>query len=88
LDSELISAHGYLALFTLMFMENVFPPIPSELIMPFAGYAAARGDINPIGAVIAGSAGSLLGAFAWYVVGVTGSAPNDSRALSNATAVG
>jgi membrane protein DedA with SNARE-associated domain len=47
----------------------VFPPIPSELIMPFGGYAAARGDINPIGAVIAGSAGSLLGAFAWYVVG-------------------
>ena len=34
--------------------------------MPFAGYAAVRGDINPIGAVIAGSAGSLLGALAWY----------------------
>jgi membrane protein DedA with SNARE-associated domain len=67
--TELIGDHGYLALFMLMFLENVFPPIPSELIMPFGGYAAARGDINPIGAVIAGSAGSLLGAFAWYVVG-------------------
>jgi membrane protein DedA with SNARE-associated domain len=67
--TDLIGDHGYLALFMLMFLENVFPPIPSELIMPFGGYAAARGDINPIGAVIAGSAGSLLGAFAWYVVG-------------------
>ncbi len=67
--TDLIGEHGYLALFMLMFLENVFPPIPSELIMPFAGYAAARGDINTIGAVIAGSAGSLLGVFAWYVVG-------------------
>lgn len=67
--TALIAEHGYLALFMLMFLENVFPPIPSELIMPFAGYAAGRGDIDPIGAVIAGSAGSLLGALAWYVVG-------------------
>lgn len=67
--TELIRVHGYLALVLLMFLENVFPPIPSELIMPFAGYAAAQGDINPVGAVIAGSAGSLLGALAWYGVG-------------------
>lgn len=64
-----ISEHGYFALFLLMFVENVFPPIPSELIMPFAGYAAAKGDIDPVGAVVAGSAGSLLGALAWYGVG-------------------
>ena len=50
-----IGEHGYLALFALMFLENIFPPIPSELILPFAGYAAAKGDINPIGAVMAGS---------------------------------
>jgi membrane protein DedA with SNARE-associated domain len=67
--TNLIAEHGYFALVLLMFLENVFPPIPSELIMPFAGYAAAKGDINPIGAVVAGSAGSLLGAFAWYGVG-------------------
>lgn len=67
--TELIASHGYLALFALMFVENVFPPIPSELIMPFAGYAAARGDIDPVGAVIAGSAGSLLGGLSWYGVG-------------------
>lgn len=67
--SELIRQHGYVALAALMFLENVFPPIPSELIMPFAGYAAAQGDINPVGAVIAGSVGSLLGALFWYGVG-------------------
>ena len=67
--TSLISEHGYLALFALMFLENIFPPIPSELIMPFAGYAAAKGDINPVAAVLAGGAGSLLGAFAWYGVG-------------------
>ncbi len=67
--TDLIADHGYLALVLLMFLENIFPPIPSELIMPFAGYAAAKGDINPIGAVISGSAGSLLGALAWYGVG-------------------
>ena len=54
--TDFIGEYGYFALVMLMFLENVFPPIPSELIMPFAGYAAAQGDIHPIGAVIAGSA--------------------------------
>lgn len=67
--TDLIAEHGYLAIVLLMFLENIFPPIPSELIMPFAGYAVAKGDINPIGAVVAGSAGSLLGALAWYGIG-------------------
>ena len=67
--TDLIAEHGYLALVLLMLLENIFPPIPSELIMPFAGYAAAKRDIDPVGAVVAGSAGSLLGAFAWYGVG-------------------
>ena len=64
-----ISEYGYGALMGLMFLENVFPPLPSELIMPFAGYVAARGELHPIGVVVAGSAGSLLGALAWYAVG-------------------
>jgi len=64
-----ISDYGYGALVALMLLENVFPPIPSELIMPFAGYVAARGDLHPAGAVAAGSVGSLLGALAWYGVG-------------------
>ena len=64
-----ITEYGYGAVVALMLLENVFPPIPSELIMPFAGYVAARGDLHPAGVVAAGSAGSLLGAVAWYAVG-------------------
>lgn len=53
----------------LMFVENVFPPIPSELIMPLAGFSAARGDLNLAAVIIAGSIGSLLGAVLWYYIG-------------------
>lgn len=59
---------GYGGVVVLMALENVFPPIPSELIMPFPGYAAARGDLNLWGALAAGTAGSLLGNLPWYVM--------------------
>lgn len=57
----------------LTFLENVFPPIPSELIMPLAGYLSAEGDLSFTAAVVAGSIGSLLGAVLWYVLGRSGS---------------
>jgi membrane protein DedA with SNARE-associated domain len=52
-----------------MFLENVFPPIPSELIMPLAGFAAARSDLNMAGVIAAGTIGSILGALPWYYAG-------------------
>ena len=61
---------GYLAVAFLMFAENVFPPIPSELIMPLAGFAAARGELSFTLAVVAGTVGSLLGALLWYYIGI------------------
>ncbi len=65
----LMEEGGYATVALLMFLENVFPPIPSELIMPLAGYAAHRGELN-IGLVVAfGSLGSLAGALLWYCVG-------------------
>jgi membrane protein DedA with SNARE-associated domain len=60
---------GYLGIALLMFAENVFPPIPSELIMPLAGFAAARGDLDVIGVILSGSAGSIAGALLWYRIG-------------------
>ena len=57
---------GYLGIFLMMVAENIFPPIPSELIMPFAGFAAANGNLNVIGVLVAGVAGSLVGTLAWY----------------------
>jgi membrane protein DedA with SNARE-associated domain len=53
----------------LMFMENVFPPIPSELIMPLAGYLATQGDMNILTVIAAGTVGSLLGTLPWYYLG-------------------
>lgn len=62
----LITQWSYLGIFFLMVAENIFPPIPSELIMPFAGYVAANGELNPIGVLLAGTLGSLVGTSAWY----------------------
>jgi membrane protein DedA with SNARE-associated domain len=52
-----------------MFVENVFPPIPSEIIMPLAGYMAARGKLSLSGIILAGMAGSVLGALPLYYLG-------------------
>lgn len=49
--------------------ENVFPPIPSELIMPAAGFAAAMGKMNLVLVIIAGTLGSVLGALPLYYLG-------------------
>ena len=65
----LMEATGYLGILLLMLAENVFPPIPSELIMPLAGFAAAQGKLALVPVVLAGSAGSLLGAVFWYELG-------------------
>jgi len=53
----------------LMFLENVFPPIPSELIMPLAGYLATQGDMSIVTVIVAGTVGSLLGTLPWYYLG-------------------
>lgn len=60
---------GYLGIALLMLLENVFPPIPSELVLPFAGYVAATGELNIVGVLVAAVAGSLLGAVPWYLLG-------------------
>ena len=64
-----IEQYGYLGIAALMLAENVFPPLPSELIMPFAGFAAARGSLHPLLVVVAGTAGSLAGTLPWYWAG-------------------
>jgi membrane protein DedA with SNARE-associated domain len=64
-----VGRSGYIGIALLMLLENVFPPIPSELIMPLAGYTAAQGQLNIVGVVLAGSVGSVSGALFWYCVG-------------------
>lgn len=65
----LIDAVGPLGVALLMLLENVFPPIPSELIMPLAGFVAAQGEMGLAAAILAGTLGSLAGATLWYYVG-------------------
>ena len=66
---ELILAIGYPGIVLVMAIENVFPPIPSEAVLPFAGALAANGELSFWGAVAAGTAGSVLGAVVLYGVG-------------------
>jgi membrane protein DedA with SNARE-associated domain len=66
---SMVGSMGVFGITLLMFLENVFPPIPSELIMPLAGYTAAQGQANIVLVIIAGTIGSLAGGFLWYAVG-------------------
>ena len=65
----LVQRSGYAGIALLTLLENVFPPIPSELIMPLAGFVARRGTLSLWLAIGAGTFGSLLGALGWYAVG-------------------
>ena len=60
---------GYWGIGLLMFLENLFPPIPSELIMPLAGFTVFKGQMDFILVIIAGVVGTILGAFPWYYIG-------------------
>lgn len=64
-----IESTGYVGIALLMLLENLFPPIPSELIVPFAGYVAARGDLWLPGVIAAATFGSVVGALPWYALG-------------------
>ncbi|MBP1804762.1 DedA family protein [Rubellimicrobium aerolatum] len=61
-----IETGGLLAVGLLMILENVFPPIPSELIVPLAGFKAAQGAIPLIGLLIVATLGSTVGTLLWY----------------------
>lgn len=57
-----INSLGYVGIALLMALENLLPPIPSEVIMPLAGFAVTQGKMNFVFVVIAGTIGSVLGA--------------------------
>lgn len=63
---ETIGAMGYPGILLLMAMESSIIPVPSELVMPPAGYLAFQGRMNPWLAILAGTVGSLIGAYANY----------------------
>lgn len=50
-------------------LENLFPPLPSELILPLAGFTASQGDMNLLAAIVCTTLGSVIGAYAFYAIG-------------------
>ena len=65
---RLIDATGYVGIFLLMLLETVFPPVPSEVIMPVAGVRAASGSMGLFGVIAAGTAGAMTGNLFWYLL--------------------
>ncbi len=66
---DVVSSLGYLGLALLLIAENLFPPIPSEIVLPLAGFLVDRGDLNMWGALVAATTGSVLGAVVLYSLG-------------------
>lgn len=66
---SIMAKFGYFGIVFAMFAENVFPPIPSEVIMPAAGFAASKGDLNLMLVIVAGTLGASLGALPLYYLG-------------------
>ncbi|MEM6837842.1 MAG: DedA family protein [Cyanobacteria bacterium P01_C01_bin.120] len=65
-----IETLGHWGIFCLMILEHLFPPIPSELIMPLAGFVSSDSEALSLGwTITAGISGSMLGTLAWYVLG-------------------
>ena len=67
--AELYAGLGYAEIVFLMALESSLFPVPSELVMIPAGYLAATGSLNPVLSVLAGTAGSVIGASANYLLG-------------------
>jgi membrane protein DedA with SNARE-associated domain len=66
---ETINSLGYAGIFLLMLAESLFPPIPSELIIPFAGFSAANGTLNLWLVLLSATVGAVVGMLPWYFAG-------------------
>lgn len=66
---DVIERIGAVGVGALVALETIFPPIPSEVILPFAGFSAARGDVNVVAAWVAATIGALVGAWLLYAIG-------------------
>lgn len=64
--SDVIEAIGYAGVAFLVALESVFPPIPSEVVLPFAGFYAGKGEASVIGMILAATVGSVVGAWILY----------------------
>lgn len=68
--TDFMEQFGYLGIFLMMALENVFPPIPSEIVLPFGGFMTTYSELTPLGVILAATAGALLGAVILYGIGL------------------
>jgi membrane protein DedA with SNARE-associated domain len=73
--THLIGSWGLPAVFFLMLLESACIPVPSEAIMPFAGFAVSEGTMSLLGITVAGVAGNLVGSWIAYAIGLYGGRP-------------
>jgi membrane protein DedA with SNARE-associated domain len=67
--SEVMEAYGYVGIFLLIALENLFPPIPSEVILTFGGFMTTTSELTIIGVILAATVGSIAGAVCLYGIG-------------------
>lgn len=72
---DAVTSAGLIGIFLLMIAEVVFPPIPSEIVLPLAGFEVARGNLGFIPVLLAATLGSLTGSFVLYLAGRVGGRP-------------
>lgn len=70
--TQLISYLGYTGVFVLMALESMIAPVPSEMVMPFAGFLIHSGEFTVLGVLLASTLGSLVGSLASYIMGRLG----------------
>ena len=68
----LITSFGYIGIFFLMVLESMIFPMPSELVMPFAGFAASQGSLDFMLVIISSTLGSIVGSLLSYYMGMKG----------------
>lgn len=66
---QIIEQWGYIGVAMLIAIENIFPPIPSEVILAFGGFMTTQTTLNAIGVIIAATIGSTVGAIVLYLIG-------------------
>lgn len=68
--TEIMNSYGYMGIFLLIMLENIFPPIPSEVILTFGGFMTTTTNMSILGVVVASTAGSVAGAVVLYAIGM------------------
>lgn len=68
--AEVMNEYGYMGIMFLIAIENIFPPIPSEIILTFGGFMTTTSNLSIIGVIVSATAGSVIGAIILYIIGL------------------